>query len=210
MIRPIPEISIGASYRSSITIDYEGTATFNQLLTGNAVLDAIVASRLPQGEQAVATEIEFPATLNLGLALMFGCTTVSFEADWTQWSDFGELLIDFENPAIPDLDRFTNWEDTWAYRVGVEQRFGNHALRLGYYYDNTPQPITDVGPILADNDRNGFTLGYGYNTEKWGFNVSDLYLHVNDRTVAVPNTDSFFGRYKESVNIAIASFRLSF
>jgi long-chain fatty acid transport protein len=211
MIKPIPEISIGAAYRSSITIDYEGTATFNQILTRNAVLDAIVASRLPQGEQAVATEIEFPATLNLGLAFTIAdCTTIALEADWTQWSDFGELLIDFANPAIPDLDRITAWEDSWAFRIGVEQKFGNGAaLRLGYYYDNTPQPLTDVGPILADNDRNGFTIGFGYNTAKWGFNISDLYLHVKDRTVDVPNTDSFFGTYKENVNIAIASFRLS-
>jgi long-chain fatty acid transport protein len=211
MIKPIPEISIGASYRSSITIDYEGSATFTQFLTGNAVLDAIVASRLPQGEQPVATEIEFPATMNVGLAFVIAKnTTISLEADWTQWSDFGQLLIDFENPAIPDLDRITGWEDTWAYRVGIEQKFGCNAIRLGYYYDNTPQPITDVGPILADNDRNGYTIGYGYNTDKWGFNISDLYLHVRDRTVDVPNTDNFFGTYKESVNIAIASFRLSF
>ncbi len=212
MIKPVPEISIGASYRSSITVDYAGNATFTQILTGNAVLDGIVAARLPQGDQPAATEIKFPASMNLGLAFVIAKnTTIALEADWTQWSDFAELLIDFENPAIPDLDRITAWEDSWAYRVGVEQKFGKHALRLGYYYDNTPQPLADVGPILADNDRNGYTIGYGYNTDKWGFNISDLYLKVKDRTVDVPNTDNFFGSYnKEAVNIAIASLRLSF
>jgi len=212
MIRPSPVFSIGASYRSSITIDYAGSATFTQLLTGNDVLDAIVRSRLPQGPQAVATKIEFPATLNIGMAFVIAKnTTVCLEADWTQWSDFNALNIDFINPAIPDLDRITAWDDSWAYRFGVEQKIGpNWAIRSGYYRDNTPQPTRDVGPILADNDRDGYTLGVGYNTPKWGFNLSDLYLIVKDRTVDVPNTDSFFGKYRETVNIAIASFRFSF
>jgi long-chain fatty acid transport protein len=214
MIKPVESISIGAAYRSSITVDYAGNATFTQILTGNAVLDGIVASRLPQGDQPAATEIKFPASINLGLAFVIAKnTTIALEADWTQWSNFGELLIDFANPAIPDLDRITAWEDSWAYRVGVEQKFGQYAIRLGYYQDNTPQPLADVGPILADNDRDGYTIGFGYDTEKWGFNISDLYLKVKDRTVASSDvsTDNFYGTYlKEAVNIAIMSFRLSF
>ncbi len=212
MVRPSPAFSIGASYRSAITVDYSGDANFTQILTGNAILDALVHSRLPQGPQAVATSIKFPATVNIGMAFVIAQnTTLSLEADWTEWSDFGELLIDFENPAIPDLDRHTNWKDSWAYRFGVEQKIGPcWSIRSGYYRDNTPQPTADVGPILADNDRDGFTIGFGYNTPKWGVNVSDLYLKVKDRTVDVANTDNFYGRYRETVNIAIASFRLSF
>jgi long-chain fatty acid transport protein len=212
MIKPVPEFSIGASYRSSITVDYDGTATFTQISTGNAVLDAIVASRLPQGEQPVSTSIKFPATLDLGLAFVIAKnTTISLEADWTQWSDFDQLQINFENPAIPDSDRITAWEDSWAYRVGVEQKFGKSAISVGYYYDNTPQPAVDAGPILADNDRDGYTIGFSYGTEKLSFNISDLYLRVRDRTTPFPNTDGFYGKYKdESVNIAIASLRFAF
>jgi len=211
MIRPSPAFSLGASYRSSIKIDYAGDANFTQILSGNPVLDALVASRLPQGPQAVNTSVKFPATVNIGMAFVVAKnTTLALEADWTEWSDFGELLIDFVNPAIPDLDRHTNWKDSWAYRFGVEQKFGAWAVRSGYYRDKTPQPTSDVGPILADNDRDGYTIGFGYNTPRWGFNISDLYLTVKDRTVDVPNTDGFYGKYRETVNIAIASFRVSF
>jgi long-chain fatty acid transport protein len=212
LFKPAQSFSIGASYRSKIGIDYTGDANFTQILTGNPLIDALVASRLPQGPQAVTTHIEFPGSLNLGMAFVIAKnTTLSLEADWTEWSKFSQLNINFVNPAIPGLDRTTNWDDSWAYRFGVEQKFGNWAVRSGYYRDKTPQPASDVGPILADNDRDGFTIGFGYDVPKWGFNIADLYLKVKDRTInTAPNTDGFYGRYSESINIAIASFRFSF
>ena len=67
------------------------------------------------------------------------------------------------------LARLTLWQDSWAYRVGLEKKFGEcWAIRVGYYYDNTPQPDFDVSPLLPDNDRNVYTAGFGYNTERWG------------------------------------------
>jgi len=212
LIKPAPTFSIGASYRSKIGIDYVGDANFTQIQTGNALIDALVLSRLPQGNQTVRTHVEFPASLNLGMAYVIGKnTTISLEGDWTEWSQFSQLNISFDNPAIPPLDRTTNWKDSWAYRMGVEQKFGSWAVRTGYYRDKTPQPDSDVGPILADNDRDGYTLGFGYDTPHWGFNVADLYLHVHSRTIdSQPSTDNFYGHYSESVNIAIASFRFSF
>ena len=212
LIRPAPEFSIGASYRSHMTIDYDqGDAKFTQIPTNNPVLDALVASQLPQGLQKVATSIAFPASVNIGIASTIAKnTTIALEADWTQWSRFEHLNIDFENPAIPDVHRTTAWKDSWAYRIGVEQRFGAWSIRSGYYRDNTPQPERDAGPILADNDRDGFTIGFGYNTDHWGINVADLYLKVKDRHVLTESTDNFFGTYHEAVNIAIFGLRFSF
>ena len=132
------------------------------------------------------TAIDFPATANLGVAVLVGTVTVSLEADWTQWSSFKSLDITFPNPALTpfDLDRQDNWKNSWAYRVGVEKKFGAFAVRAGYYKDKTPQPTADAGPLLADNDRNGYTLGFGYNTDHWGIDVSDLYLKVKDLNTA--------------------------
>jgi len=211
LIKPVPSFSIGASYRSKIKIDYAGTATFTQILTGNAVFDGLVAAGLPPSPQNVATQITFPATVNLGMAWVIAQNTiVSVEADWTQWSDFHDLQINFANPLIPDQDRVTAWKDVWAYRIGFEQKIGKSSVQVGAYYDNSPQPVADVGPLLADNDRIGYSFGFSYGTERWSVNISDLYLTVHDRTTG-PNTDGFYGTYsKEAVNIAIASLRFSF
>jgi long-chain fatty acid transport protein len=210
--KPVPLLSLGASYRSSIEVDYDGEGKFTQRLTGNPAFDAAVAAGLPQGAQPVAVTIEFPASANLGLAVNLPADfRVSLDADWTEWSSFDQLLIDFDNPLIPDLDRATRWEDSWAYRAGIEKKFGSLAVRAGYYFDESPQPLADVGPILADADRNAYTFGIGYDTERWGFDISDIYIDFEPRdTRGQPNTDQFSGRYSEAANLIALNFRLSF
>jgi long-chain fatty acid transport protein len=213
LFKPSPQFSFGAAYRSRIKVDYDGTANFGQRFTGNAALDTVVASELPQGSQKVATTITFPETVNLGAAIGFsGGFLVSLEADWTRWSRFNELLITFpSNPAIPSLDRKTNWDDSWAYRVGLEKKFADWAIRAGYYRDKTPQPVEDAGPLLADNDRDAFTLGFGYDTPRWGFNIGDIYIKVKGRdTTGSVSNDGFYGKYHEDVNVFAFDFRFSF
>jgi long-chain fatty acid transport protein len=210
--KPVPLLSLGASYRSSIEVDYDGEGKFTQRLTGNPAFDAAVAAGLPQGAQPVAVTIEFPASANLGLAVNLPADfRVSLDADWTEWSSFDQLFIDFDNPLIPDLDRATRWEDSWAYRAGIEKKFGSLAVRAGYYFDESPQPLADVGPILADADRNAYTFGIGYDTERWGVDISDIYIDFEPRdTRGQPNTDQFSGRYSEAANLIALNFRLSF
>ena len=211
LVRPIQQLSFGAAYRSAITVDYSGTATFQQRLTGNAQFDGIVASQLPQGTHPVTTKIDFPSSVNLGAALTLpGDFTVSAEADWTEWKKFQSLNIIFPDLVGRDLDRATNWKDSWAYRGGIEKKFSNFAVRAGYYRDKTPQPVEDAGPILADNDRDAYSLGFGYGTDRWGVDVSDLYLKFKRLDTAGRSHDNFFGQYKESANIFAFSLRVSF
>ncbi|HXM78605.1 MAG TPA: outer membrane protein transport protein [Thermoanaerobaculia bacterium] len=213
MFRPVPQFSFGAAYRSKIKVDYDGRATFTQISTGNPAFDAAVAAGLPSaGDHPVKTSIEFPATLNLGAAFTFpGDFLVALEADWTRWRSFNELLIRFPDIVGRDLDRQTMWKNSWAYRIGLEKKFGRLAFRAGYYRDKTPQPREDVGPILADNDRDAFSLGLGFGTDRWGIDISDLYLKVKDiNTRGRVINDNFFGAYKEAVNILAFSLRLAF
>jgi long-chain fatty acid transport protein len=211
LVRPIQQLSFGAAYRSAITVNYSGTATFQQRLTGNAQFDGIVASQLPQGTHPVTTKIDFPSSVNLGAALTLpGDFTVSAEADWTEWKKFQSLNIIFPDLVGRDLDRATNWKDSWAYRGGIEKKFSNFAVRAGYYRDKTPQPVEDAGPILADNDRDAYSLGFGYGTDRWGVDVSDLYLKFKRLDTAGRSHDNFFGQYKESANIFAFSLRVSF
>ncbi|HEY3123850.1 MAG TPA: outer membrane protein transport protein, partial [Thermoanaerobaculia bacterium] len=212
--KPVPTFSLGAAYRSSIKVDYEGEGRFTQRLTGNPAFDAAVAaSLLPiQGRQKVAVTIDFPASVNLGAAINLPANfRVSLDADWTEWKSFNRLFIDFANTAIPDLLRPTNWKDSWAYRAGLEKKWSSFAVRAGYYKDKSPQPLADVGPILADADRNAYTLGLGYDTDRWGVDVSDIYIDFDNRdTRGHVNHDQFFGQYSEKANLVAFSFRVSF
>jgi long-chain fatty acid transport protein len=211
MVRPIPQLSFGAAYRSKIKVNYEGSATFQQRLTGNAQFDGIVASQLPQGTHPVTTSIDFPSALNLGAALTLpGDFTVSGEADWTEWDRFKSLDILFPDLVGRDLHRVTAWKNSWAYRVGLEKKFSSFALRAGYYRDKTPQPVSNAGPILADNDRDAFAVGFGYGNDRWGVDISDLYIKFKKLDTAGQSQDNFYGVYKESANVFAFSLRLSF
>jgi long-chain fatty acid transport protein len=211
MVRPIPQLSFGAAYRSSIKVDYKGKATFEQRPTGNAQFDAIVASQLPTGSHPVATFIDFPSSVNLGTALTLpGDFTVSIDADWTEWKKFKSLDIAFTDLVGRDLHRENDWKDSWAYRVGIEKKFSKLAVRAGYYRDKTPQPVENAGPILADNDRDAYAIGFGYGNDRWGVDVSDLYIKFKRLDTAGRSQDNFFGQYKEAANVFAFSLRVSF
>ncbi|MEP6801249.1 MAG: outer membrane protein transport protein [Acidobacteriota bacterium] len=210
LYKPIPQFSFGAAYRSKIKINYEGTANFEQRLTGTP-FDALVAPQIPQGTHPVQTSIEFPATVNLGTAFTFpGDFLVSLEADWTQWTSFKALDIHFPDLAGRDLHREDAWRNSWAYRIGLQKKFGAMAFRAGYYRDKTPQPTEDIGPLLADNDRDAYSVGFGFGTEHWGIDISDLYLKVHDRNNRGRSNDNFYGTFKEAVNIFAFSLRVAF
>jgi long-chain fatty acid transport protein len=211
MWKPTPGIGVGASYRSKVTVNYDGTATVTQRFTGDATFDQLVTASIPLGVHPVTTQIVFPASLNTGLGFQFGGGwTLSLEADWTEWSSFQSLNIHSTDGSIPDLDRTTAWTDSWAYRAGIEKKFGEWALRVGYYFDNTPQPTKDVGPILSDSDRNVYTFGIGYNTPQVGLNLGAAYIDFKHRQVLTESTDNFFGTYSESAWALVGDLRISF
>ena len=212
MFKPVDAVSIGAAYRSKINVKYDGTAEFIQRFTGNQVFDAAVTAQLPTGTPPVQTEIDFPASINLGVGINLGSGwTIGLEADWTEWSRFASLDIIFPTLVGDDIHRPTLWEDSWAYRVGLEKTLGEWAIRAGYYFDNTPQPTFDTGPILPDNDRNVYSLGVGWGTERFGLDVGALLIKFKDRTVPPPlQTDQYFGTYSETALVLVGGLHMAF
>jgi long-chain fatty acid transport protein len=214
LVKPVDMFSFGVSYRSKIKINYDESAKFTQRTTGNAALDALVATKLPSpGSHKAQTTIEFPSTVNIGAAvnLLDSKLTISAEADWTQWSTFKTLDVVFPDVPTVAIHRLNLWTNSWAYRGGVQYKVTKEfAVRAGYYYDKTPQPAADAGPILSDSNRNVFSAGFGYNTERWGVDIGDLYIKFKDRKTPASNTDNFYGTYKEAANVGSINFRLAF
>jgi long-chain fatty acid transport protein len=197
-----PRFSWGLSYRSQITVDYEGDARLTQVSTGNAQLDAVVASRLPfNRDLPVETGIDFPDQASLGLA--FGLTDnllVETDFNWMGWSNFQEVAIDFTGGAtnsLPDTVIQENWDDAYSYRLGLRWQASDTAQwRFGYVYDETPQPEPGVSPLLPDANRNGFTIGYGH-TGNWKADIALMYLIFDERSrnESFTGEGPFFGTY---------------
>jgi long-chain fatty acid transport protein len=208
--KPVPSFSFGASYRSHLNTDFDGKAKFTQRETGNPVFDALVAAQLPASARAKVS-VDTPALADLAIA--WHCPgqsfTLSADAVWTEWSRFSALNIDFPNGEVPDISKKTGWKDVWSYRVGLEQKFHSFAVRAGFVYDESPQPDSDVGPLLPDSIRRGYCLGFGFNGEHFALDVADMYLPFQKRNTNGRNPQ-FNGSYKLTANLIGANIRLSF
>jgi long-chain fatty acid transport protein len=188
---------IGASYRAPMDIDLEGNADFQQISTGNPQLDALVASTLPP-DQPINTTLPFPSIATIAVAF-------SPNENWdleldimrTGWSRFEALAVNFETTPSASFVREQNWEDSTAYRVGVNHNVNaNWDVRFGALYDENPQPIEAVSPLLPDSDRIGASIGAGWHAGPLLMDAGLLVLHFKDRDTNGQNPEGFDGRYE--------------
>ena len=193
--------SWGFSYRSKITVDYTSDTPLTQILTGDQTVDDAIAAALPFGQNLPAeTSIEFPDQASLGVAFRFNPRWL-FEADfnWTGWSSFDQLSIDFEPPndglseTHPQL-----WDDAINIRTGVRwDRNAKSHWRFGIYWDESPQPDQTVTPLIPDADRIGYAVGYGLGAKKFDFDIAMMYVDSKTRTTTA-NVYDFLGTYRSS------------
>ena len=196
--------SWGLSYRSKIEIDYGGDARLSQNLTGTP-FDAAVAALLPFGQDLpVETSIEFPDMASLGFAFALSPNSMlEIDANWTGWSSFDVIVIDFTENQLPDAVRPQNFDDAYNYRLGLrwDSARGNQ-WRFGFVFDETPQPEEAVSPLLPDADRNGYTIGYGWQGRgRASCDFALMYLDFDERTrtrtFVGEEEDEFLGTYAQ-------------
>lgn len=190
--------SWGFSYRSKVEVDWSGDARFTQVATGFPQFDAAVAASLPFGSPTpIETTLEFPDMASLGfLFALSPSARLEVDVNWTGWSSFDTLVIDFTDRPELTSTLVEEWEDVYNYRLGLSWAASpSSEWRLGYVYDETPQPDASVSPLLPDADRTGYTIGYGY-TSGGGttFDVAFMYLPFDERTTT-NQRDGFDGTY---------------
>jgi long-chain fatty acid transport protein len=178
-----PRTAIGVRYLSAVSVDMTGDALFDQIMTGFAPFDAAVGASLPT-DQGVATTIEFPSQLVVGVSFR-PIETLNLLADWqhTGWESFDAFEIDFETAANDTL--VLNYEDTNTFRFGADfSATEKLALRAGFRYNTAATPRAT--PFLPEGERNYYTFGVGYAatprlTADFGFQ----HIHQPDRAGAV-------------------------
>jgi len=198
----------GFQYRSKMEIDYDGELILDQIPTGIPPIDDALAGVLPFGQPIPgATSIEFPDIASLGLGFATSASSwLELDINWTGWSTFDKLVVGIDSPILEDLELHQNWEDVFQYRVGF--RWNSSAKsqwRIGYIYDETPQPERTVSPVLPDSNRNDFTFGYGYMGEKFGLDLALMYVKFDDRTVTESEV-FYYGTYSQDAWLIAASF----
>lgn len=207
--------SVGATYRSQITVNYSGNAILFPRSSGDPAFDAIVAATTPFNVNIpVQTQIKFPATAGVGIGFnVMPSLTLEVDGNWFGWSRFDQVDITFPGGQLPNETVIERWKDSYAVRVGLEYRSSaTWKWRAGYVYDQSPQPTETVNPLLPDADRNGITVGAGWYGPHFSADLGIMYLFFSDRTRTTTFSDDtlgpFYGTYK--TNALLVSLTLGF
>lgn len=210
MIQAGPNTRVGASYRSSIKYDLEGTATFS----GLAALNGGVKADLKVPDSA---SLSIFHRLNPKWELMGDIT-------WTGWSKLQRLTVirttaSAGGPVGSTLTTLAfSWKDTWRFGVGANYKMNDQTkIRFGVALDETPTNDVDRTPRLPDQDRTWVAIGVQHRVSKAG--VLDIgYAHefirdANINTTAAPLTcppHCLRGKFENKADIFSIQYSHSF
>lgn len=134
-------------------------------------------------------------------------TTLYADATWTQWSDYDQLVVKFENPS-PNSESNQNFKDSWRYAVGASYQANDQLiLRTGIALDKTPVPDPQSrSPRTPDSDRYWLSVGAGYHlTKRLSFDLAYSYLQSdNAKLDYTQNNKTLNGKMDAAVHIVSA------
>jgi long-chain fatty acid transport protein len=175
LIHPTDDFRVGLAYRSQISHELEGDVNFD---VPAAVAGAAAATGL-FANTGVTAKVVTPASLSIGAHLDLNEQwAIMGEFEWTEWSEFQELRIRFDNPVQPDSVTPENWNDSVFLAAGVSFRpTEDLTLRTGVAYDESPIPDAFRTPRIPGNDRYWIAFGAGWEPFDW-LSLDAGYTHI--------------------------------
>jgi len=198
MVQATPTTRFGASYRSSIKYELEGTATFSTGSVFNGNIEA---------------DLRVPDSASLSVFHEAGSKwELMGDVTWTKWSTFQQLLVlRTSGTPIPGREPpLTNeqyqWDDTWRFGLGANYKLNSQTkLRLGAAYDQTPTNDMTRTPRLPGENRRWVAFGVQYKPSRSG-TLEVGYAHefisdasVNNTVTGVPG--ALMGTFENKADI---------
>ncbi|MDX8391944.1 MAG: outer membrane protein transport protein [Mariprofundaceae bacterium] len=217
--------NFGVNYRSRIKIDIDGSAQAKSTLV-----------TLGGTSSTAKTQLTLPDQVNVGIAYKPSTAWLfSLDVDWVNWKTYDAINITYDSAAyrtaVSKLQGAVgaavtgstilpkNWKATTAFRVGAEWAYRpNMRARFGYVFDPTPINDVDFAPANPGNDRQVFSLGYGYDVNtNLTLDILYGYVYFSKRNqTASPTTPAGSpssvknGTYKSSAHLLAASLSYNF
>ncbi|MBI4825629.1 MAG: TonB-dependent receptor [Nitrospirae bacterium] len=171
------DIAIGASYRSTVEIEAEGTASFD-LPAGLPI-----APLFPDTNGTVT--ITLPQQIHAGVAFK-GIDKLTLEAGirWEGWSSYDQFKVDLEKAVAGSKVSIVpkNWDDTTSVLFGGEYQLNDMiALRAGYLKAGNPVPDETFEPAIPDADTDIYTIGAGIKRNNLKVDLAYGFQKVHER-----------------------------
>jgi long-chain fatty acid transport protein len=202
MYKPIKDFSIGASFRSEVEYEFEGSAA----VTGAAQLSEIGA--FPGGD--VTADLSTPMNIVGGIAYqVIPPLRLSADFQWIAWSSYDSLNVNFVDPETEDSKSARLYKDTYIIRFGAQYDITEKVSILGgIYFDKMPVDPEYVSPTLPDSDRLGLSIGADAKIfDRFGISGSYLFIRASELTVTnsqeiyTVGDSPFNGTYNSSANL---------
>ena len=208
----LDKLSFGFLYRHKVKNKFEeGDATFTLYETPFKTFLQNQGIKNQKG----GTEITYPSFFSVGAHYMI-TDALGVEVDymWYKWDVFKELVLDFDEDALDTVVK-ENYKNSSQFRIGLHYSLINNLeLRLGYIYDQTPQPIGSMSPLLPDSDRNDYSIGLGYRFGSMKLDAGYMLVNFSGRSTIVDGEgrqfDGFDGSYSSKANLLFFSYGISF
>jgi long-chain fatty acid transport protein len=166
---------------SATTLDYDGTATFNQ-----------PAPYLPP-DSHTKTHLKTPQIVAAGVS--FRPTpdwNIEFDVDWSDWDTVKNVVIDGVGTTP------LNWNSSFFYEVGVTRQLGKgYFASLGYFFSESSTPDAYYTPLVPDTDLHVGSLGFGHHGQRWNWALAGQIIGGSFRNVSgVVSDPTVNGRYR--------------
>lgn len=211
LVEPIQGTRLGLSYRSQINQDLGGDANFRDV---PLVLQAIPAFQ----DQDATARLSTPGSIDLSVYHEINDRwAVMSDVQWTDWSQFEELRVNFDKAGVPDDVTQEQWHDSWFYALGAQYKpIDSWTLRAGVAYDQTPVRDKFRTARLADQDRFWIAVGGSYAFSN-SISVDLGYTHIfvrdadiNENVTTGPVTHQLNGQYDAAIDILSLQVNVKF
>ena len=207
------KLGLGVSYRHTVAPEFnDADATFtiydNIDPSAKAVASALFVN------QKGGTKLNFPGILSAGIYYKF---TEKFGAEvayaYYNWSVFEKIDLTFDDERLNQTIE-ENYQNSSQIRIGAHYDVTeNFSLRAGYIWDETPQPIESVSPLLPDDTRNDYSFGFGYKMGNVTIDAGYMFVNIGNRSTVEngegKNDSGFNGEYNSRADLFFLSFGYS-
>ena len=182
------KLNIGVSYRHGMEFSVtDGYADF---------------SNIPSEAQEFLPDQNFKGSLPIPNAYNFGIAykasnkwLIMAEVNYTQWSVYKQLKIDFEEETdvLKDEVQPKKYSNTFTFRLGTSYQLNEKlTVRGGISRDNTPTNINFYSPETPDSDRWGFHIGTTVALSK-SIEIDLAFMQVNGEQINTQYEPADFG-----------------
>jgi long-chain fatty acid transport protein len=211
LVEPIEGTRLALSYRSYIDQELDGDAKFKSV---PLPLQAIPVFQ----NQNASAQVTTPDSIDLSIYHEINDRwALMGDVQWTNWSHFDELRVEFDKAGVPDDVIQERWHDSWFFALGTQYKLIDPlTLRAGVAYDETPIRDKYRTARLPGQDRYWIAAGASYAFTDWlsaDLGYAHIFLRdadINESVATGPVTHQLNGQYDAAVDIVSLQLNLGF